>query len=68
MLVYHPDGRLAGKYAPGDYILGAKALKWSPSGQFLAVGGYDQKVEREVFYPKKEIDEIWVGFPSQVNF
>ncbi|KAI8801005.1 WD40-repeat-containing domain protein [Cladochytrium replicatum] len=43
VLFYHPDGRLAGSFSSTEYALGVKTALWSPSGQFLAVGGYDQK-------------------------
>lgn len=44
VLVYYPDGRLVATYARDDEGLGIKSVQWSPSGQFLALGSFDQKV------------------------
>jgi hypothetical protein len=33
------------KYEPEQASLGAKSVGWSPSGQLLAIGGYDQRVK-----------------------
>ncbi|TPX37741.1 hypothetical protein SmJEL517_g00601 [Synchytrium microbalum] len=44
VLLYHPDGRLVSTFSPYTMGLGIKTVKWSPSSQFLAVGGYDQKI------------------------
>ena len=33
------------KYEPEQATLGAKCIGWSPSGQLLAIGGYDQRVK-----------------------
>ncbi|XP_047323921.1 WD repeat-containing protein WRAP73 [Impatiens glandulifera] len=42
VLVYSPDGRCLLKYQAYESGLGVKNVSWSPSGQFLAVGSYDQ--------------------------
>ena len=44
VLIYYPDGRLVTSYSAYDSGLGIKNIKWSPSGQFLSIGSYDQKV------------------------
>ncbi|KAK3447380.1 hypothetical protein EUGRSUZ_A02922 [Eucalyptus grandis] len=42
VLVYSPDGRCLFKYQAYESGLGVKSVSWSPCGQFLAVGSYDQ--------------------------
>lgn len=46
--IYAPDGRLVSKYQPENWdsskSLGVSIGKWSPSGQFFAVGSHDHKV------------------------
>mmetsp|Transcript_17342 Transcript_17342/g.33382 ORF Transcript_17342/g.33382 Transcript_17342/m.33382 type:complete len:435 (-) Transcript_17342:1765-3069(-) len=42
LLIYTPDGRLVMRYQAYENALGLKNLAWSPSGQLLAVGSYDQ--------------------------
>ncbi|KAG8638522.1 WD repeat-containing protein WRAP73 [Manihot esculenta] len=42
VLIYSPDGRFLFKYQAYESGLGVKTVSWSPSGQFLAVGSYDQ--------------------------
>jgi WD40 repeat protein len=44
MYIYKPDGRLAGSYSAYDEGLGIKKVTWSPSGQFLAIGSFDEQV------------------------
>ncbi|XP_024393514.1 uncharacterized protein [Physcomitrium patens] len=44
VLVYSPDGRCLFKYAAYENALGVKSATWSPCGQFLGVGSYDQVV------------------------
>jgi WD40 repeat protein len=39
---YQPDGQLLGAYTAYNGALGVKAVAWSPSGQFLAVGSFDE--------------------------
>ena len=43
-LSYHPDGQLIGEYSAYSQALGIKSVEWAPSGQFLAVGSYDQSL------------------------
>jgi hypothetical protein len=38
------DGNKLEHMSPYKDALGAKVVTWSPCGQFLAVGSYDQKV------------------------
>ncbi|PKA61140.1 hypothetical protein AXF42_Ash006036 [Apostasia shenzhenica] len=42
VLIYSPDGRCLFKYQAYESGLGVKTVTWSPCGQFLAVGSYDQ--------------------------
>ncbi|GAB2294098.1 hypothetical protein Dimus_028317 [Dionaea muscipula] len=42
VLIYSPDGRCLFKYQAYDGGLGVKNVSWSPCGQFLAIGSYDQ--------------------------
>jgi WD40 repeat protein len=44
VLIYSPDGRCLFKYLAYESGLGVKTVAWSPCGQFLAVGSYDQAV------------------------
>uniref|UniRef100_A0A672FET3 Uncharacterized protein n=1 Tax=Salarias fasciatus TaxID=181472 RepID=A0A672FET3_SALFA len=44
VLLYSLDGRLLSTFSAYDWSLGIKAVCWSPSSQFLAVGSYDEKV------------------------
>ena len=41
-MIYSPDGRCLFKYQAYESGLGVKSVSWSPCGQFLAVGSYDQ--------------------------
>lgn len=42
VLIYSPDGRCLFRYQAYECGLGVKSVSWSPCGQFLAVGSYDQ--------------------------
>ncbi|CAN0916024.1 WD repeat-containing protein WRAP73 [Linum grandiflorum] len=42
VLIYSPDGRCLFKYQAYESGLGVKSVSWSPCGQFLAIGSYDQ--------------------------
>ncbi|KAK9144874.1 hypothetical protein Sjap_004777 [Stephania japonica] len=50
VLIYSPDGRCLFRYLAYESGLGVKSVAWSPCGQFLAVGSYDQML-REVDEP-----------------
>ncbi|POM78250.1 YVTN repeat-like/Quino protein amine dehydrogenase [Phytophthora palmivora] len=41
VLLYSPDGTLLTKYQAYENALGLKSMTWSASGQFLALGSYD---------------------------
>lgn len=43
-LVYSPSGQLQTRYKAYEYALGLKSHAWSPTGQFLALGSFDQCV------------------------
>ncbi|KAG6613741.1 WD repeat-containing protein WRAP73 [Phytophthora cinnamomi] len=42
VLLYSPDGALLAKYQAYENALGLKSMTWSASGQFLALGSYDE--------------------------
>ncbi|RDD42428.1 WD repeat-containing protein WRAP73 [Trichoplax sp. H2] len=44
VLLYSLDGRPLMSYSAYDNALGIKSVAWSPSGQFLSIGSYDQMV------------------------
>ncbi|KAJ3319035.1 WD repeat-containing protein wrap73 [Boothiomyces sp. JEL0866] len=44
LYIYYPDGRLVTDYSAYDNGLGIKSAAWSPSGQVLAIGSFDEKV------------------------
>ncbi|CAL4253458.1 unnamed protein product, partial [Meganyctiphanes norvegica] len=44
VLIYSLSGSCLSSYSAYQWALGVKCLTWSPSGQFLAIGSYDQKV------------------------
>ena len=44
LFVYSPDGRRLSEYVAYENALGIKTSQWSPSGQFLAVGSFDESV------------------------
>ncbi|XP_078442429.1 transducin/WD40 repeat-like superfamily protein [Wolffia australiana] len=44
VIIYSPDGRCLFKYSAYGCGLGIKTVAWSPCGQFLAVGSFDQTV------------------------
>lgn len=44
VLIYSLDGFCLMTYKSYSWALGIKSVSWSPTGQFLAIGSYDQKV------------------------
>lgn len=41
VLLYSVNGSLLGKYEAYEHALGLKSMAWSSSGQFLALGSFD---------------------------
>ena len=58
VLVYNLEGEMVGKFEPSQWCLGVKCAQWSPSGQILAVGGYDQKVRLLNYITYRVIKEM----------
>ncbi|KAH9126662.1 hypothetical protein AeMF1_002924 [Aphanomyces euteiches] len=44
LVFYSVDGALLHQYEPYQHALGVKTMTWSPTGHFLAVGSFDEKV------------------------
>lgn len=42
LVVHSPEGEMLTAYSAYADALGIKAVQWSPSGQMLAVGSFDQ--------------------------
>jgi WD40 repeat protein len=42
VVVYTPAGHLVASYSAYDNAIGIRCMSWSPSGQLLSVGSYDQ--------------------------
>ena len=58
ILVYSPDGRCLYKYSAYDNALGLKTVAWSPCGQFLGCGSYDQVVRALNYLTFKPVAEF----------
>ncbi|XP_012589976.1 PREDICTED: WD repeat-containing protein WRAP73 [Condylura cristata] len=65
ILLYSLDGRLLSTYSAYEWSLGIKAVAWSPSSQFLAVGSYDGKVRILNHVTWKVLAEL--GHPATVT-
>ncbi|KAM7099379.1 WD repeat-containing protein WRAP73 isoform 2-T2 [Molossus nigricans] len=65
VLLYSLDGRLLAAYCAYEWSLGIKAVTWSPSSQFLAVGSYDGKVRILNHVTWKVLTEF--GHPAAVS-
>ena len=57
--------RLVSSYNAYDDGLGIKRVSWSPSGQFLAIGSYDQKCRLLNYYTWKPLIEF--AHPKQLT-
>ena len=44
VLLYSMDGRCLSTYSAYEHALGVKTVSWAPSGQFLAIGSFDEKL------------------------
>lgn len=58
VLVYNVDGQCVNKFQPSKWSLGVKTVGWSPSGQLLAIGSFDQKVRLLNYITYKMIMEF----------
>ncbi|XP_037355400.1 WD repeat-containing protein WRAP73 isoform X2 [Talpa occidentalis] len=65
ILLYSLDGRLLSAFSAYEWSLGIKAVAWSPSSQFLAVGSYDGKVRILNHVTWKMLTEF--GHPAAVT-
>ncbi|KAJ3275834.1 WD repeat-containing protein wrap73 [Terramyces sp. JEL0728] len=61
VFIYYPDGRLVANYSAYDCGLGIKTAAWSPSGQILAVGSFDEKCRLLNHYSWKPLVELGHG-------
>ncbi|ESN99643.1 hypothetical protein HELRODRAFT_176814 [Helobdella robusta] len=64
VLIYSLNGSCLSSFSAYDYALGIKSVVWSPSGQFLAIGSYDEKIRLLNHLTWKLILE----FPHPPNF
>uniref|UniRef100_A0A061SMQ9 Wd repeat-containing protein wrap73-like n=1 Tax=Tetraselmis sp. GSL018 TaxID=582737 RepID=A0A061SMQ9_9CHLO len=58
VLVYSPEGECMASYKAYGDALGVKGVSWSPSGQLLAVGSYDEQarlLNHVTWTPLKEL-------------
>lgn len=44
IFLYSPTGKCLRQYSAYEQALGIKSVAWSPSGELLAIGSYDQQV------------------------
>lgn len=44
VLLYSMNGQCLATYSAYEHALGVKTVLWAPSGQFLAIGGFDEKL------------------------
>lgn len=64
-MIYYPDGRHVATFQNEKVVLGIKSLKWSPSGQFICLGGFDEKIRLLNHYTWKPLIEF--SHPSSVD-
>uniref|UniRef100_H3D349 WD repeat containing, antisense to TP73 n=1 Tax=Tetraodon nigroviridis TaxID=99883 RepID=H3D349_TETNG len=65
VLLYSLDGRLLSTYGAYEWSLGVKAVAWSPSSQFLAIGSYDEKVRILNHITWKKVAQL--EHPASIN-
>ncbi|OQR95704.1 WD repeat-containing protein WRAP73 [Thraustotheca clavata] len=81
-LLYSPDGTLLQTYEAYQNALGIKTVSWSPTGQLVAIGSYDEKVRvlsnlhwktiAELEHPvtisstKGQSSPVYINFPQMV--
>jgi WD40 repeat protein len=58
LLIYSATQGLLAQHIPYEHALGFRTVNFSPSGQFLAAGSYDQKVRLYNHISWKEITEF----------
>ena len=44
VLVFSPDGTLLRRFQPYKDALGVRSVRWDPSGQFLSIGSFDDRL------------------------
>jgi hypothetical protein len=71
VFIYHPDGRLAANYSAYDCGLGIKSVAWSPSGQFLGIGSFDERVSFtyivSITKPPDVVSNYGIGPPQKCS-
>lgn len=67
IVFYAPNGIRLGQYQAYTDALGIKCMSWSPSGQLLSIGSYDQKIHIMNSLTWKPIIELSHSAPQYVG-